>query len=152
MKKLIIIFTISITLFSCEDAFEYFLDAELESYFQAFEYEAALRHVDITEELAQVSGFIIDIEGAGVVGQCRSYASGDHEVVIDRIRWNNLDAFQKEYLVFHELGHCVLGRSHDNNADESGVCTSIMQSGEQGCILQYAENTRLQLLDELFNY
>jgi len=57
----------------------------------------------------------------------------------------------KEYLVFHELGHCILGRSHSNDILENGDCKSIMQSGTSNCKGNYNDENREMLLDELFN-
>jgi len=68
---------------------------------------------------------------------------------------------QKEVLFFHELGHCILGRAHDNRLLPNGDPRSIMVEGD---IDLYApctypiggvcnDNTfkRPYYLDELFN-
>ena len=36
-------------------------------------------------------------------------------VAIRESYWKNLHAYEKELLIFHELGHCVLNRDHDKS-------------------------------------
>lgn len=63
-----------------------------------------------------------------VHGQCTESATRQ-EILINASYWNELDEFQRELLVYHELGHCVLRLSHDESiatiAGES-VPASIM--------------------------
>jgi hypothetical protein len=56
----------------------------------------------------------------------------------------------KEYIVFHELGHCVLNRPHTEDSFSNGVCSSIMRSGNGGCYDYYNRFTRQYYVDELF--
>jgi hypothetical protein len=53
--------------------------------------------------------------GANVIGICTSSAAGNI-VGINPTYWNrwNTTNSDREQLVFHELGHCVLGRGHDS--------------------------------------
>lgn len=39
--------------------------------------------------------------------------------------WRKTDRWQREQLVFHELGHCVLNRNHDNKT-VMGIQKSVM--------------------------
>ena len=57
----------------------------------------------------------------------------------------------REYIVFHELGHCERLRAHREDADEEGICVSIMASGTGECSDSYTAATREELLDELFD-
>jgi hypothetical protein len=54
-------------------------------------------------------------------------------------------------VVFHELGHCYLGRGHSEETHPNGVCKSIMRSGNGGCFDNYNSTTREAYLDELFS-
>jgi len=48
-------------------------------------------------------------------------------IEVDETNWNNSNEGEREEIIFHELGHCVLGRDHDNNIIEAyGVPKSIM--------------------------
>lgn len=45
------------------------------------------------------------------VGLCANY--GTHQnITIDQEFWDRASDLQKEVLVYHELGHCALGRDH----------------------------------------
>jgi hypothetical protein len=46
------------------------------------------------------------------VGMCTIYKSGRRVVEIDESFWNESDYNEREELIFHELGHCVLNRRH----------------------------------------
>lgn len=46
-----------------------------------------------------------------IKGKCVETSEGN-AVVIDRSFWNTLSDTSKEILVFHELGHCLLNRTH----------------------------------------
>lgn len=47
-------------------------------------------------------------------------------VLILRAYWEKASNLQKEQLIFHELGHCVLNLPHDASRNENGVPKSIM--------------------------
>lgn len=82
-----------------------------------------------------------------VVGICKRWKSGKAEIVLERPYWNGLSDYGREELVFHELGHCVLGRGH-NNENVDGCPVSIMNEytfGETKC---YSDN-RNELIQEL---
>lgn len=48
------------------------------------------------------------------------------EVIVSRAHWNTLPKVKREILIFHELGHCVLGREHVETRDALGAPISIM--------------------------
>lgn len=48
-------------------------------------------------------------------------------IEVDQDSWNNSIESAREEIIFHELGHCILGRDHDNNMiKEYSVPKSIM--------------------------
>jgi hypothetical protein len=47
-------------------------------------------------------------------------------VVINEDVWNDLDDVEKEALIFHELGHCVLFRRHNSEKTGAGEPVTIM--------------------------
>lgn len=70
--------------------------------------------------------------------------------------WEDRNDFEKEGLMFHELGHAVLGRNHVNNRLGNGLERSMMCGGNNGCnqfalYSQYTPDLRTYYLDELFN-
>jgi hypothetical protein len=66
--------------------------------------------------------------------------------------WQNQSDMNKEILMFHELGHAILGRSHDNTKLLNGDYKTMMFGGNQFNL--YSSDTperRKYYLDELFN-
>ena len=71
------------------------------------------------------------------------------------------NAMEREALFFHELGHCILGRSHDDEVLPNGDPKSIMVEGDiqlySTCVYPIGgsciDNSfkRTYYLDELFN-
>lgn len=137
---------------SDEDTVAFFIEAELQVYFDRFEVEAAQRGLIIDLQSAQVSGEISEIADPGVAGQCTSNSDEPNLVTIDKSTWNSLRDLEKEYLVFHELGHCYLNRGHFDEVQANGTCESMMQSGTINCRKNYNSLTRAAYLDELFGY
>lgn len=50
------------------------------------------------------------------------------EIILDMDTWARLNDYGREILLFHELGHCVLGRPHDDRMRDDGCPKSIMKS------------------------
>ena len=128
---------------------ELMIDEKLAPYFERFVAEGATRGHEIDLVAKRIEGFLIDIEEEHVVGQCSYSASTTRKVNIDRTYWNTATDLEKEFVVFHELGHCYLERAH-LDAQENRTCTSIMYSGTSVCRLRYNATLRATYLDELF--
>lgn len=123
----------------------------LSYFFDKFEKEAEIRGLDVDLSARQIEGFIAKLgEGEGVAGKCRYHSSRPNEIVVDQGIWEVSNTTTKELIVFHELGHCVLGRGHDEGINQDGTCKSIMRSGIMGCQDNYNTKTRNLYLDELF--
>ncbi len=151
---MILVFAIS-WITSCEKepaSHENYIDSDLSPYFESFVEEAAKRGVDLKLMRDMVSGYIEDIDDGSVSGQCRHDADAPDKVIIDRTFWETSGNSKKEFLVFHELGHCMLGRSHIDTRDRDGFCVSIMHSSSDICTNGYSYSTRSEYLDELFSY
>ena len=59
----------------------------------------------------------------GYVGMCYPYSN---LIEIDREFWDAQPDSTKEAAIFHELGHCVLGRDHVPDLDDTGCPVSLM--------------------------
>lgn len=147
---------ISIAIAACADTepepiiVEHYIDNRLRPYFNAFKEEAATRGMDIDFRLLKVDGYIQSIPEQGVAGQCQTNTNNTTAVVVQPLYWDNINEFDKEFLIFHELGHCVLKREHLDEANPDGTCVSIMNSGGIFCDINYNSRTRDQYIDELF--
>jgi hypothetical protein len=62
---------------------------------------------------------------SGVLANC---TMGQFHIRVDAKAWNssNTTDIAKEYILFHELGHCILNREHDTSHDRAGHITSMM--------------------------
>lgn len=125
------------------------IDSQLATYFAMFEEEAGKRGLNVDLESLRIEGIIELIEG-NVNGQCRKNTTDPDQIVIDTEYWNKAGAYGKEFIVFHELGHCVLNREHLDTKNNNGTCASIMHSGETDCLNAYGQVSRSTYLDELF--
>lgn len=128
-------------------------DPELIPYFDLFADEAAKRGITVDYEAARIEGLIQMIRNDVVLGQCFRNEDKPRKVIIDFEYWNapSTTEADREFLIYHELGHCFLDREHDDNFDSNGVCTSIMHSTPQACIFELTGENREAYLDELFN-
>lgn len=68
----------------------------------------------------------------GAAGSCKPNLY-PKVVTIDSVMWNFLSFAQREILVFHELAHCVLNRSHKDEKFAFGECRSWMREADVNC-------------------
>ena len=52
---------------------------------------------------------------SNILGKCNVYSYRSPKITINAITWDYLDETDREVLLFHELGHCILRRSHNPN-------------------------------------
>ena len=127
------------------------VDEELWDLFEVFEIEGANRGFEIDLVKEGISGHIEPIDEEHIAGQCSYSEIHPGRVTVDSDFWANSSANFKEFIVFHELGHCYLHRDHREDIDNLGRCVSIMRSGLEECRDNYNRLTREQYIDELFN-
>lgn len=129
------------------------VDSELWSHFQAFEEAAAERGFSVDLNRANIVGTLEDIDDGNVVGTCSYGGFQNHrDVVIDQSFWDRASNLAREYIVFHELGHCYLFRDHLESCLDNRTYASIMRSGiETGCRDNYNIQTRDFYIDELMD-
>jgi len=119
-------------------------------YFERFEEAAAERGLTFESSLNALETSLEHINDGNVVGECHWNSHAPELVIIDIPFWNNASDLDREYVMFHELGHCVLFRDHDNSINHQGFCLSVMASGTTGCESVYTPANREYYLDELF--
>jgi len=126
------------------------VEAAFQAYFERFEAEGAVRGLCINLAVAPIGAVFSDELETGQAGLCTQYTSGISVIEIRPEAWSTANDLEREHLIFHELGHCYLGRAHDDAKDAGGFCLSIMQSGSGDCRYNYRNTTRTAYLDELF--
>lgn len=126
------------------------IDEELAPIFERFKEEGAARGIEVDFVQANISGILKNITTDNVSGQCVHNSIDPDQVVIDITAWNQASELKREFLVFHELGHCFLERSHLETTRSDGTCASMMHSGLSNCRDVYSNTTRTTYIDELF--
>jgi len=149
---LLFIFSVGIVLLlpSCNDQDALETDTELIPYFDIFSKEASKRGVSVDYEAARIEGLLQDIPNASVQGQCFRNEEKPRKVIIDINYWSNANELEKQFIIFHELGHCFLDRDHLDTSEPDGLCTSIMHSSPNACPFELTTLNREEYLDELF--
>ena len=128
------------------------VDERLWSYFQDFEEAGEKRGFEVNYQENRIVALIEEIETNHIGGQCLQPPSGSKRIIIDEDFFiNTEDELIKELVIFHEIGHCLLGRDHRDDSFQNGICKSIMRTGTGECLDNYKANTRERYLDEMFD-
>ena len=125
------------------------IEAELKPYFERFALAGELRGVQVNFGQEGIEG-VFDAIAGGANGQCQHRSGAPNLVVVDRDYWVQATDLEREFLIFHELGHCFLNRSHDDAKTNAGVCLSMMHSTSTICRNTYNGMNREAFWDELF--
>ena len=124
------------------------IDPALQRYVGDFLEVAKQKHVEVSfKNLIIEFG---DLE-KNTYGTCSRSVEEDalKTITIDRSRFEGLSDPLRENLIFHELGHCVLSRNHNNSTLLNGEPTSIMNAHLLSETV-YSKNSN-HYLEELFN-
>lgn len=127
------------------------IDEELQPLLDRFLLDAQSFGLDYTRDVAEMTIRFGALE-SNLAGLCEFSGGRFNEITIDRAWWRRANSLQKEWVMYHELGHCVLGRGHLNDLTARGTCVSIMHSGVGiNCTAWYNSATRPRYLEELFS-
>jgi hypothetical protein len=132
------------------DKDEVVINPELKPYFDSFKTEARKRGIDFDPYRAKISTEIVNIAGTNVIAQCKKYTGQSSIISVDIAYWSEATEMDKEFYLYHELGHCFLKRNHLDAKDSDGNCISIMHSSKDVCRFYYNKLSRDVYLDELF--
>ena len=80
------------------------------------------------------------IDRDNVAGTCIAYSSDPPDIYVDIRIWDRLCEIQRKMLIYHEMGHCVLGYGHRKK--------SIMNTKLYSCA--FYEQNEPYLIRELF--
>lgn len=106
------------------------VDDRLEPYVQMFIEESITQRVlvninNLTVVFMSHERMIERSKNPNVIGLCSGRGHNNPVVYINEKYWDSASEEDRMVLMYHELGHCVLGREH-NNAAKSGVRLSLM--------------------------
>lgn len=143
MPNSLLIFCLSSSIVACGQQYEsndFTIDQDFQNYVDLFEQE-------IDKEVRIDIGYNkLDYPTVGV---CIKYTNGYKEIQIDPDAWLEYDEYYREELIFHELGHCILDREHDNSVIEG---YRIPKSVMYPFIFGYAYNKyKIYYFEELKN-
>lgn len=126
------------------------IPSSLTPYFETFKEKALEYNIAVDYESENVTAEIKLINEGTVAGSCTTNGHDIKHIVIDQSFWSQASHLVKEMVVFHELGHCVLGRGHREDSFSNGICRSIMRSGLGECRDAYIAENRDYFIEELF--
>lgn len=89
-------------------------DSAFATYVATFEQQGAQKTGNPDFRIGDIPINFGDTENPHFQGVCFEYSDGTKEIIIQKNWWDNVDQSYRESLLFHELGHCRLGREHDN--------------------------------------
>lgn len=123
-----------------------YINPELKKYAAIFVAEAYLRDVEVSLEKVNLD-FAFELTHPLAVGVCQP-GRAVNSIRILKFEWDEMSKSEKEALILHELGHCVLFREHCDAVTRSGTPYSLMHSTHffRGAYPKY----RKYYLDELF--
>ena len=127
MSRLFLLLAPFLLLVSCSKEAESVIPAEVLPYVERFFAEAQERGLDYRLEDYALNIQMEAIARPDVAGTC-NLRSGF--ITIDEIYWRTATDRERERVVFHELGHCVLDRRHRNEKLLENDCISLMQGAE----------------------
>lgn len=104
-------------------------DPVFSSYVEQFEEKAKKETSNQNFKVGDIPINFGDTTDPSYDGVCLVYDDGTKEVIIKKSWWENRNLVSRRVMIFHELGHCRLGRKHDSSTvevDGKQVKTSIM--------------------------
>ena len=106
-------------------------DKAFDPYIALFKLEAEKRGVQIPYLPRKFKTYFVKNlqKKYGAIGICH-FEDGYIKVLIDWQHWRKASYYERELLMFHELGHCVFDFEHDNRTDKDGNPVSIMHAHE----------------------
>ena len=111
---------------------QYSVPAEVEPYVQRFRDEMQKRgQTPATDNLIITFG---KTQGDDICGQCSLQSGKTPRITLstDSFCWQGANQNERECLVFHELGHCLLARQHRSDRFPTGPYVSLMNPNDVG--------------------
>lgn len=140
------LFFISLLIIGCGDDKGYF-EPEFKPYVTGFIDAARRNNKEINVDLISISFMDVpEHSTTGLVfGKCE-----DGVIYIVKPYWEATSESRREVILYHELGHCVLGRDHLGGWNaQLDIPLSIMTS-MSSIVIDYWDNNREYYLSELF--
>jgi len=126
----------------------------IQEYIDLFVEEAAARGIDlVVDDLVVVYMTDLELDGVEAAGLCYSETNDAGPTIhLDTLsdNWTS-GPHTREALIFHELGHCVLGRGHTSDLLPNSNFKSIMKPSGDPSYTSFSLYKRAYYIDELFD-
>ena len=90
-------------------------------------YDVFISYLDLTIRFVDIS-CVPDKKNECTIGYCHKNTDDTKVITLDRREWQAANYFDREQLIFHEFGHCLLNRAHKDTLDKTGRPLSLMHS------------------------
>lgn len=128
-------------------------DPTFASFVQEFELRGRVILNDGSFSVGDIPINFGDTENPNFQGVCFEYPDGTKEVIVKKEWWDNVNDEYRESLLFHELGHCRLGRDHlDEVVTHSGSSHKVSMMNSVIVQPNTYKNHKEQYQIELYTY
>ena len=140
--------SVLILLSSCGKDDILLIDIRVKNFVETFRREALVRNIILSDEDMNIE-IRFDKLKEGLRGTC---FLGKKLIQLDSMSWFKRDSFDNEWLIYHELGHCILKKEHSNENLARGDCKGLMSNHEGNqCFINFKSPAwRKWYFDELF--
>jgi hypothetical protein len=154
--KYLLIFIIAVSQLQCStiSRIKYRQFGEFAKYVESFVTEGEKRgkHIDVSN---LTIGFNNEFMNAHIVGGCLRTRAANGGLTGGTIRikadiWKEASTEHREELIYHEMGHCVLDREHNDEETFEGRPKSYMHPSLLVSNNNDYESRKTEYLDELF--
>lgn len=151
MKPLILIAVIFLC--ACAKPIKH-IEPEFQGTYDSFILESIKygRDVSATNNIIIERGETASIcDNGKVTACCKLNGHGQAHIIVDNSELFYSEA-AREKILFHELGHCLLNKDHDNSLDENGRPAKIMSHNIRDLPEYFYQQNRDHYVSELFAY
>lgn len=139
MKKMLLVLILILS--ACGKSRQ--VDPVFDSYIETFKAEGLKRGKTVEVNFSVV--LVDSLESQNYGGICNSEG-----VQILKSLWNDSSSNTKEALIYHELGHCALGRQHSETRRTDGFPESVMVANWSSASFAIQYLSMSAYWDELF--
>lgn len=126
-----------------------YIDSAAEPILKSFEYEARIRGHEVDRSHLSITfGLRKSSKEDYTVGYCAKDPMGGVIIKLYQPSFMAMSDEEREELLFHELGHCLIGREHCFREGKTGPLSIMYPSVLDK---QFYVDHREELVDELFN-
>lgn len=116
----------------------------------SFKKAAKRQHVDIALDNLTIT--LADQLPKDLVAFCDSIGQ-DKLIIVNKVIWDSADNMKRQFILWHEMGHCILHRDHLNKMNYMNIPMSYMYPSDNLYLLhrEYFLNHLPEYESELFH-